>query len=131
MTQRNSAKTRRECFETHRVKDHLGRWRLPCHVCNGSIDPIRDAWEADHIRRRAEGGPDTTNNVFPLCSRCAKVKNPADTREIAKGKRKGERLLGIRRHTGSLRRMSGYRYDWSSRRYVKLSTAGTTPGGKS
>lgn len=85
---RDSVRARRICYETHRWENEAGRWRLTCHLCKGAVDPIRRGdWRADHIRRWAEGGEDTPENLWPICTPCdVKRKAPHDTREVAKGK---------------------------------------------
>lgn len=103
---RNSTRARRICFEAHKKKSHGGGYTLACHVCRGVIDPVRDYWEADHIRRWSEGGEDTADNLHPICKSCAGIKNPSDTRDIAHGKRASEKRLGIRK---SKRPMAGSR----------------------
>jgi hypothetical protein len=86
---RDSVKARRICFEAHKWQNEAGQWRLTCHHKKCVIDPIRrDRWRADHIRRWAEGGEDTPENLRPICVHCdVTEKAPHDTREVAKGKR--------------------------------------------
>jgi 5-methylcytosine-specific restriction endonuclease McrA len=114
---RDSVKARRICFETHRWQNEAGQWRLTCHVCKTAIDPIRrNSWRSDHIRRWAEGGEDTPENLWPICTICDAKKAPQDTREVAKGKRvrdsiyvgkRSSRSLPGSRGTGIRKRMSG------------------------
>lgn len=103
---RNSTKARRICAEAHTRIDHLGREVMSCHICSLSMNVHTSDWEADHIRRHAEGGEDTAGNLFPICPRCHHDKSRRDTSEIAKGKRIGERSRGIKR---SARPMPGSR----------------------
>src|SRR5688572_4282625 len=86
---RDSVKARRICFEAHRWQNAAGQWRLTCHHKGCEIDPIiRTSWRADHIRRWAEGGEDTAENLHPICTACdVTEKAPHDTSEVAKGKR--------------------------------------------
>jgi hypothetical protein len=100
---RDSVRARRICFETHKFKDLLGRWAMTCHLNGCIIDPTRTkSWRADHIRRWAEGGEDTPENIFPICTHCdVEGKAPKDTSEVAKGKRVYEKQYGIRRSKGS------------------------------
>ena len=116
---RDSVKARRICYEAHRWEDANGRWRLTCHLCKGTIDPIlKNSWRADHIRRYAEGGEDTPENLHPICTHCdVTEKAPHDTSEVAKGKRVRDALY-IK--TPKRRwKPEGYVYDWQARRYVK------------
>lgn len=116
---RDSTKARRICFDAHKTYDHLGRVRLICHLNKCVIDPVRDKWRADHIRRFADDGEDTAENLFPICERCDRdEKAPADTTAVAKGRRQGERHYGVKRPTG-FRRPKGAKFDWSLGRYVK------------
>jgi len=114
----NQQKTKRACYLAHVRHNEAGRPYLVCHACGLLLDPATQAWEADHIKRHAEyRGPDADDpsNVFPLCMRCARVKNPKDAREIAKGKRIGEKRVGIKGR--GFRRPEGVKFDWSEGRY--------------
>jgi hypothetical protein len=107
---RDSVKARRICFEAHKWQNAAGRWRLTCHLCKGDIDPIlKNSWRADHIRRFAEDGEDTPDNLWPIHVSCdVEIKQPHDTSEVAKGKAvrdslyiknrpKGRPMLGSKR----------------------------------
>lgn len=85
---RDSVKARRICFDAHKWANAAGQWRLTCHRCKIVIDPIRkNSWRADHIRRWAEDGEDTPENLWPICVPCdVQFKAPHDTSEVAKGK---------------------------------------------
>lgn len=116
---RDSVKARRICFEAHRYFDPLGRARLDCHFCGASIDPAIEKWRADHIRRHANGGEDTAENLWPIHLDCdVKHKAPDDNREIKKGTRVRDRHFGITRPRGFPRPKDAV-YDWSRRRYVR------------
>lgn len=119
---RDSVKARRICFETHRWEDKAGKWRLTCHVCKCTIDPIRRGdWRADHIRRWAEGGEDTPENIWPICIGCdVTEKAPNDTREVAKGKRVRDATYIKKPGRSRLRKPPGTKFDWSAGRYVKI-----------
>src|SRR5262245_62145870 len=115
---RDSVKARRVCYEAHRWENSAGRWRLTCHVCKIEIDPIRrEDWEADHIRRWADGGEDTPENVWPICIACHEKKSPKDTIEVAKRKRVRDSLYVKKPRSRWV--PEGYVYDWSIGRYVK------------
>lgn len=99
---RDSTKARRICVETHAWHNLLGRKCLSCHVCGDVIDLHKDPtkWRADHIRRHAEGGTETAENLWPICLDCDTGKDGKaanDTKEVAKGKRVGEKHYGIKR----------------------------------
>ncbi len=89
---RDSYRARRICFDAHKWLGPLGRWFLTCHVCKGHIDALYESkkWRADHIRRSAEGGLDTPENLWPICIDCdsgTDGKAAQDNKDIAKGKR--------------------------------------------
>ena len=95
---RDSVRARRICFNTHKWLGPLSRWFLTCHVCKRPMDAARDSeqWRADHIRRWAEDGDDTPENLIPICVDCDAIKAPNDTRDIAHAKRAGDRHHGIK-----------------------------------
>lgn len=99
---RDSVKARRIVYETQRWLNAAGQWRLTCHHKGCIIDPIRkNAWRADHIRRWAEGGEDTPENLRPICVNCdVTEKAPHDTSEVAKGKRVRDSLYVKNRPKG-------------------------------
>lgn len=117
---RDSVKARRICYMAHRWENEAGRWRLTCHVCKVAIDPIRrQDWRADHIRRWAEGGEDTPENLHPICTVCdVQGKAPHDTSEVAKGKRVRDSLY-IGKPGKKRWKPEGSTYDWERGRYVK------------
>ena len=97
MTRRDSTNARRICFDTHRQTDDRGVFMI-CHLNKCRIDPIRTRWRADHIRRHAEGGEDTKENLWPICEACdLQFKAPKDATEVAKGKRVKDRHYGIKK----------------------------------
>lgn len=103
MRTRNSPKARRICFEAHRHDGPMGAGRyLTCHVCKAPIDVVKNpsAWQADHIRRWAEDGEDTAENLWPICLPCHAPKSANDTTEIAKGKRQGANHYGLKEKRG-------------------------------
>lgn len=93
---RNSVKARRICFETHRKQDAMGVHMI-CHLCNQRISPGRDPWEADHIKRHAEGGEESAENLWPAHEACHAAKSRKDASEVAKGKRVAAKHYGIKR----------------------------------
>lgn len=99
---RDSTKCRKIVVEHHAFRNPSGRLTLRCHVCDCWIDVLKQPkfWRADHIRRYAEGGADTPDNLFAICMDCDGGKDGKaadDTREVAKGKRVVEKHYGLRR----------------------------------
>ena len=115
---RNSTKARRLCFTTHR-REVDGKTIMTCHLCSGPIDPLRDKWEADHIRRHAEGGEESAENLWPAHEKCHAEKSRKDTSEIAKGKRVSDKHFGIKQKTGFRKPPPGMKYDWKRGGYRK------------
>lgn len=111
---RNSTKARRICFEAHKIESD-GFIFLRCHVCKHELDPVREKWRADHIRRHAEGGEDTAENLYPICMDCdggVGGKAADDTIQVAKGKRNRDKHFGIKQKTGFRKPPPGMKYDW-------------------
>lgn len=103
---RNSTRARRICFDKWKQTDEAGHIYMICQCgkgtrpdCGQRIDPIRQRWRADHgIRKWANGGEDTSENLFPVLEKCDReLKAPEDAKEIAKGKRISDRHFGIKR----------------------------------
>lgn len=94
---RDSAKCRRIVVRSQAFEGPGGRLLLKCHAGGEIIDVLKDAkkWRADHIVRYAEGGEDTAENLRPICTDCDAIKAPDDTREVAHGKRYGDKHLGV------------------------------------
>jgi len=117
---RDSTKCRRICFTAHRFYNAAGQVRLRCHICKVELDPTdrkpEKGWRADHIRRWAEGGEDTAENLWPICMACDATKAPRDTREVAKGKRAGEGHYGIKRPSRPMMgsKASGWKHTFRS-----------------
>lgn len=100
---RNSREARDICLKTHGMTDRHGRFYMVCHCgqpdCKKIIDPVRDRWRGDHIRRWAEGGRNTPDNLRPILEACDAGPNgkaARDTKIIAHGKRAGARHMGGR-----------------------------------
>jgi hypothetical protein len=109
MTARNSEKARRICVDTHAWVNLLGRLCMTCHVCGTTIDLVhkKPKWRADHIKRHAEGGKETPDNLWPICIDCDAGeggKAADDTKTVAHGKRMSDRHLGIKQSRGWGRR---------------------------
>lgn len=121
---RDSTKARRICFDAHKFVGPLGRPIMRCHYCHGFIDPVRDQWRADHIRRHAEGGEDTAENLWPIHLTCdVEFKAPNDTKEVAKGKRASNKHFNIERkqsRSSFRKKPPGTKFDWNAGRYVRV-----------
>src|SRR5690348_4917042 len=52
-------------------------------------------WQIDHVRPDGLGGEPILKNAMLICEVCFGVKNPDDTRKIAKAKRREAKRLGI------------------------------------
>ena len=65
-----------------------------CHLCGGTIDGTRDAWDLDHVIPLALGGEDTDDNLRPAHRKCHRAKG--DHTKIAKGKRVAAKHTGAR-----------------------------------
>ncbi len=53
-------------------------------------------WQIDHVRPDGLGGDPTLGNAMLICEACFSAKNPADTRAIAKAKRREARHIGVK-----------------------------------
>ena len=53
-------------------------------------------WQIDHIRPDGLLGEPVLSNAMLICQDCFGVKNPKDTKDIAKAKRREAKNLGIR-----------------------------------
>lgn len=96
--QRNSAKCREIVIDTQLQTDRQGP-HLICHVCGGRIDPIAkpQSWQADHHPIPFElDGPDTADNLRPICFVCWPDKNGQDWGEISYVKAGYRKHLGIK-----------------------------------
>ena len=96
---RNSVRARRICFETHRKQDDGGTYYMVCSCgCGQRFNPATTRWRADHGARWGEGGRDVPENLWPIIeAHDAGKGNKAakDTKEVAKGKRMGEKHYGV------------------------------------
>src|SRR5690349_18565878 len=96
----STTKYRRDCFDAHKKVDETGRIYLVCYLCKGRIDPARDAWDAEHTKRKTLGGSDSPENVWPAHKGCHQPKTARDLTENAKGKRVSDKHFGIVRKKG-------------------------------
>ena len=99
---RNSARDRQIVLDTHLKHDAMGE-HMRCHCCGMRFNPATTRWRADHIRRVAQGGESTPENLWPILERCdagPDGKAADDTRWVAKGKRVRARHYGVERRRG-------------------------------
>jgi 5-methylcytosine-specific restriction protein A len=75
------------------------RHKGACYLCGGRI-AAGEAWDVEHIRALALGGPDTDDNCAPAHRRCHAVKTRDDTARISKAKRQKAASLGIKTRKG-------------------------------
>lgn len=102
MTRSNGAqvKARRECFDAHKWADETGKIWLTCHLCDGHIDPGREAWEASHVLAVTFDGTNDASNVFPAHVKCHRAKTNTEITANAKCKRQRDKHLGFKRKGG-------------------------------
>ena len=103
MSARNSKKSREICLSTHSKTNKRGGIFMVCHCCGGRIDAVRKpkTWQADHHPIPvANDGPDTPENIKPLCIVCATTKNADDWRNIAHGRRMADKHFGVKEKKG-------------------------------
>ncbi len=125
----SSTKFRRECFDRNKWQDPItGRIMLTCYICKLPLDPVREEWEAEHVKRRSlgHGNPellaelDKPENILPAHAECHSPKTAQDVRENAKGKRSSAKHFGIERKRSKLRKPAGMKFDWNQGRYVRV-----------
>lgn len=63
-----------------------------CEACGAQAK----RWQIDHVRPDGLGGDPTLGNAMLICEACFSAKNPADTRAIAKAKRREARHIGVK-----------------------------------
>lgn len=63
-----------------------------CEKCNG----LAKRFQIDHIRPDSLLGDPVIENAMLICEPCFSVKNPQDTRNAAKAKRREAKALGAR-----------------------------------
>ena len=67
-----------------------------CHLCNGKIDGVCEAWEIEHPTALSMGGADDDANMKPAHVHCHRPKTADDLGRLAKAKRCEARYLGAR-----------------------------------
>lgn len=110
--------TRRSLSTSARVRifrDADGR----CHICGQRIT-VSDRWDVEHVIPIAMGGADDDSNMAPSHMACHRAKTASDLGQIAKAKRQEARHLGVKKPTRWRKPPPGYGFDWSRRRYVRM-----------
>lgn len=114
---RNSNKARGLVLDTHLQHDQMGAFMI-CHCCGLRFDPATRRWRADHIRRHAEGGEESAENLWPILESCDVGKDGKaadDTREVAKGKRVRANHYGVREKRNGFRKPPPGYNPWTRR----------------
>lgn len=65
-------------------------------------------WQIDHVNPDGMGGEPTIENAELICEPCYSIKNPKDTRDIARAKRREARDLGVRNTARQPIRSAGF-----------------------
>ena len=102
MSKRNSGRDRAVVLDAHLRHDAIGPY-MTCHCCGMRFNPATVRWRADHIRRFAEGGESSAQNLWPILEKCDAGpggKAARDASEVAKGKRVRARHFGVDRPRG-------------------------------
>ena len=84
MTREAVPATPRRAMTPARRKAVLSQSEGSCGIC---LNPIVGPWIADHIIPLELSGPDTLENLWPLCPACDKDKFKRDMKAIAKMRR--------------------------------------------
>jgi 5-methylcytosine-specific restriction protein A len=82
-----STKTRKAFFET---KGGV------CSLCTGTIDPVKEAWEIEHVIPLAMGGVDEASNWELAHAKCHKAKTRNDMKNLGKAKRREAKHTGTK-----------------------------------
>jgi hypothetical protein len=80
-----------------------------CHICGEIINPVREAWEVEHVIALAAGGTDDPMNMRAAHIVCHEEKTRADRKTIAKVKRVKAKHEGTWERPKSARRISNPR----------------------
>lgn len=70
-----------------------------CHICSQVIDPVRDAYDIEHVIPLAMGGDEESgsDNLQPAHAVCHATKTVEDFSRIAKAKRVEAKHVGARK----------------------------------
>lgn len=110
-------------------RDVLQAHAYRCHICGEEINPVREAWEVEHIIPFALGGNDDPSNWAPAHCDCHKTKTKTDVTQIAKAKRVKKKHEGTFResrnqvpgskNTGLKKMLNGAVIDRATGRVIK------------
>jgi 5-methylcytosine-specific restriction protein A len=67
-----------------------------CSLCAGAIDPVKEAWEIEHVIPIAMGGADEASNWELAHAKCHKSKTKGDMKNLAKAKRREAKHTGTK-----------------------------------
>lgn len=86
-----------------------------CQKCGAKIGPKK--WQADHIVRLKDGGPNSESNLQVLCIPCHQEKTVEENKAGAIALRKKTYHIGAREPSAWSMRLEKYRFNWKTRRY--------------
>ena len=90
-----------------------------CHICSQRIQ-AGQVWEVEHVRPLALHGKDDESNMAPAHVLCHSGKTADDVAAIARAKRRKAKHIGIKKASTFPKLPPGYRFDWRTRRPVKI-----------
>ncbi|MDI6026767.1 HNH endonuclease signature motif containing protein [Corticibacterium sp. UT-5YL-CI-8] len=74
-----------------------------CHLCNGKIDGVREAWEIEHVIAWELTRDDSDENLRPAHKHCHAVKTHTQDRPaINQAKRREAKFTGVKRPKGTI-----------------------------
>lgn len=96
----------RSRFPKRAYRQILRAYRCRCAVCAGRLTRLGGV-EFDHVIAIALDGPDTLDNLRPLCPSCHKHKTRSDQKLIAKNRRLQRQHDGKPKRNKLRRKMDG------------------------
>ena len=106
MTRREFPRAVRVAVIKRATKDSI----VYCEACKG----LAKRFQIDHIRPDGLLGEPTLSNAMLICQSCWEVKNPQDTKTIAKAKRREAKHVGADKPKGTLK---GRQFDKAERKH--------------
>ena len=88
--------TRRPMTSTRRLRILEANDRV-CHLCGGSIDPVRERWDVEHPQALGLGGSDDDDALRPAHVLCHKSKTADDQGRMAKADRQRAKHMGAQK----------------------------------